>query len=112
MDLIKGNNLHENNSKLCQINNEIDFLRMALLLLREMNIFHENDYFHCDISPKNVLSFQPFGFGSYYFILIDYGSSFKKGNQRFFTETPGFTPPEFRNTWFFIFLFFFFIFSF
>jgi serine/threonine protein kinase len=97
MDFINGKNLSEmgtKNSKSLEIKDETDFLRMALLLLRELKVFHESGHFHCDIRPENIVSFQQSMFSFY--MLIDYGSCFKKGEEdkRIATESKGFTPKD------------------
>jgi hypothetical protein len=86
--------LNEGSSKFCFLKDEIDYVRMSLLLLREVNIFHQGNHFHCDIRPENILCFNYFGFPFY--MLIDYGSSFKKGeeNKRVCTFSQGYTPED------------------
>jgi RIO-like serine/threonine protein kinase len=99
MDFINGENLNFYNCKLCEVKDEIDFTRMALLLLRELNIFHKQ-YFHCDISPSNIIAFKDDkGTKNFFFMLIDYGSSFKTTEKKLphsFTEK--FSPPHEKNS--------------
>jgi serine/threonine protein kinase len=92
IDWIEGKNLSEKNLMSKEIKNEIDFCRMILLLLREVELFHKNNFFHCDIRPENIVSTKYCD--QIYFMLIDYGSSFKKGQEdrRVFTFSKGFTP--------------------
>ena len=97
IEWIEGNNLNENNSKFCNIKDETDFIRMTLLILREIDLIHEHDHFHCDIRPENIVVFQYFGFSFY--MLIDFGSGFKKGEEelRVITFSQGYTPND--NHW-------------
>ena len=94
IDFIDGKNLNENNSKFCDIKDEIDFVRMALLLLRELEYFHKNDHFHCDIRPENIICFRFYMLPFY--MLIDYGSCFKRGEEekRVTTFSQGYTPND------------------
>jgi serine/threonine protein kinase len=92
MDMVEGKSLSDDSSMKNEIKDEIDFLRMAILLLRELKVFHESGHFHCDIRPENIISFQQYFFSFY--MLIDYGSCFKTGEEdkRVATLSKGFTP--------------------
>ena len=94
IDWIEGLNLNQNHSSGCELKDEIDFVRMIVLILREINMFHQSDFFHCDIRPENIMAFQHLGYR--FFMLIDYGSCFKKGEEdrRVVTFSQGYTPND------------------
>ena len=94
MQWVEGNNIFKQNSKSSGVREEIDLVRMGILLLKELQVLHQANYFHCDIKPQNIMIFKYFG--KNFFMFVDYGSAFKEGEEgkRITTYSEGYTPED------------------
>ena len=54
MEWIEGSELTSIRDKSI-IKNELDFVRMAVILSQHLDILHSNSFFHCDIKPANIM---------------------------------------------------------
>eukprot|EP01091_Cochliopodium_minus_P004464 TRINITY_DN14358_c0_g1_i1.p1 TRINITY_DN14358_c0_g1~~TRINITY_DN14358_c0_g1_i1.p1 ORF type:complete len:310 (-),score=56.81 TRINITY_DN14358_c0_g1_i1:18-947(-) len=76
------------------IKNEIDFVRMGVILNQNLYILHSNDFYHCDIKPSNIMLFKDEYSKLTFFMFVDYGSASKKGENYIKTFSKNYTPKD------------------
>ena len=99
MEWVNGSSLKnfDRNSSKKFLFTELCFIRMALILLSQLEKLHQNNLLHRDIKTENIMYFE--NEKSIFFTLIDFGSTFKISSKKDKTETfsKPYSPPE-QNT--------------
>ena len=100
LEWVEGGNMkafHQKRLHHSKFNNEIDFLRLFLMLINQLHILHSKNCLHRDIKTENLMFFERNNY--LYFILIDFGSFFQLNskNNKLKTISLGYSPPE-QNT--------------
>ena len=99
MDLIEGGTMQNITllSKVFPFNNQLEFIRMMLMLLQQLFFLHSNWFLHRDIKPENLMWYLKDE--RIFYIFLDFGTSKYFLNVLPFTSTEDvhFSPPE-QNT--------------